>query len=275
MVAIDPSPQTAAIKISGVTILNSFFNEDVKVRLGEEKAFLIIANNCFSHIPDLLGKLKLCKSLLATGGAIIVEVQSALSLLENVVFDYIYHEHYFYHSALSFRNLVRRSGLNITKIDLLPTKGGSYRFTLAHEEDEPETAAVDYWLYKESLVEINALATWNNLYRYLELIKHQTHQFLENNLDKRLVGYGASATGTVLIKYLGLEDRIELIVDDNPGRQGLYAPGSGIPVKDNTELRSSDLCIVLAWRHSGLIQKRLRKLSVPHICPLPFFEKFI
>ena len=75
-----------------------------------------------------------------------MEVQSCLDLVEGVVFDYIYHEHYFYHSAQSFERLAKISGLELYHIDHVPTKGGSYRFLLGHPGCHLIDSSVDYWI---------------------------------------------------------------------------------------------------------------------------------
>jgi hypothetical protein len=71
------------------------------------------------------------------------------------------------------------------------------------------------------------------------------------------------------MRYMDIESTVNSIVDDNPKRQGLFAPGTAIPVKPPSILNDEDICLVLAWRHSKYIVPKLGKLSIPYIIPLP------
>ena len=271
LVAVDPSPQTANIRLPGVQVINNFFSEENMRPVSNKKFTVIIANNCFSHIPQLEKVMKLCKEMLEKTGTLIVEVQSVLDLLENVVFDYVYHEHIFYHSAISFERIARMSGLDLISIQHVPTKGGSYRLLLGHPGRQKIDGSVSYWKYREKNSQVHSKSTWENMINYLQNIK----VYLQSDLmgkPKKVFGYGACATGTAFLTYMELEKAICFIVDDNPKRQGRYAPGTGIPVTASTSLTQisrAGRCLVLAWRHSDLIIPKLERLGISYIVPLP------
>lgn len=271
LVGVDPSPQTANINIEGVEIINDFFCKESVMKLEKRKFGLIVANNCFSHIPKLSEVLGLCSNLIEQTGTILVEVQSTLGLIEGVVFDYIYHEHYFYHTAQSFEKLAGLSGLELYHIEYVKTKGGSYRFLLGHKGAHAITSSVDYWKFREELAGIHERKSWQLMASYLSGIKSRLNDYIESS-QRSIIAYGASATGTVFLKYMGVEEKIYSIVDDNPKRQGLYAPGSAIPVKSPSSIKSTDVCLVLAWRHSTCIVPKLKSQGIPFIIPLPEFK---
>ena len=268
ILGIDPSPQTAKINIKGVEIINEFFNEASVSDLELNSFGVIIANNCFSHIPDLSNILELCSKLLVDSGTIVIEVQSCLDLVQGVVFDYIYHEHIFYHTATSFQRLAALSGLELYQIDHVSTKGGSYRFLIGHASHHPIDSSVSYWIFREVLAGIHSNTAWKLMTNYLADIKTILQRCIHDR-NCSLVGYGASATGTVLMRYMDIESTINSIVDDNSKRQGLFAPGTAIPVKAPSILSGEDMCLVLAWRHLKYIVPKLVELSIPYIIPLP------
>lgn len=271
MLGIDPSPQTAEIAIQGVEIINDFFSETSVSCLRPKSFNFIIANNCFSHIPNLSNTLTLCARLLEPAGTICVEVQSCLDLVEGVVFDYIYHEHYFYHTAQSFEKLAKVSDLEIYHIEHVPTKGGSYRFLLGHAGCHTIDSSVDYWKFREELAGVHRSEAWHLMTDYLSRIKNALSR-LAIESGKALFGYGASATGTVLMRYMDIEESINKIVDDNPKRQGLFSPHTAIPVISPSMMEPTDVCLILAWRHSHLIYPKLQKQSIPYITPLPWLR---
>jgi SAM-dependent methyltransferase len=271
LVAIDPSPQTALIKSSEIEVINDFFSDESVENFKSASFSIIIANNCFSHISGLIDVLRLCARLLKKEGTLIVEVQSTLDLVEGVVFDYIYHEHYFYHSASSFRRLANLAGLEIYLIKHVETKGGSYRFLLGHPGQHTVDGSVPYWEYREMIAGVHSIETWSRLRKYLFEIKHRLLDWVSES-DCPIIGYGASATGTVFLNYMNLEDALAGIIDDNPKRQGLYAPGSAIPVVSLEQVSEKSRCIILAWRHSSLILPKLQRLKVSSLVPLPVFS---
>tara|TARA_B100001173_G_C16029223_1_gene565721 strand:+ start:2938 stop:4146 length:1209 start_codon:yes stop_codon:yes gene_type:complete len=274
LTAIDPSPQTGNIDIAGVEILNDFFGKElVDQKLNGRSFDIIVANNCLSHIPNMKEKLELIKSLLKAKGTLIVEVQSTLDLLENCIFDYIYHEHYFYHSCTSFAKLARMAGLILYKVEKLSTKGGSYRFYISKDSKIEIESSVDYWRYREDLVKIHEPESWAHINSYLVQIRKKVDELVMSE-SSRLVGYGASATGTVLSRYLGIDRKLDFIVDDNPKRQNLYAPDTGVPIKDRKEIKCDDTVIVLAWRHFHYFQKSLIETGAKVIRPLPYLQTY-
>jgi SAM-dependent methyltransferase len=268
LVGIDPSPQTAAINLPGVEIVNNFFDEGSTRHLPANRFAAIIANNCFSHIPHLKKVLELCKGLLERSGTLVVEVQSTLDLLEGVVFDYIYHEHYFYHTATSFERVAKMSGMELFSVKHVTTKGGSFRFLLGQPGQHPKDGSVDYWKFREGLVAIHTEAPWLAMKSYLGHVRNQLHDLLGFHPGK-IVGYGACATGTVLLKYMGIETVISSIFDDNPKRQNRFAPRTAIPVMHPDSCEDADLCLLLAWRHSTHIVPKLVSRGIPYVIPLP------
>lgn len=273
LTAIDPSPQTAAITLEEVSVINDFFSQRAMMGVPRGEFDLIIANNCFSHIPNLCDTLTLCRDLLSERGALIVEVQSTLDLLQDSAFDYIYHEHFFYHTVTSFETLAKLAGLELYDVLHVPTKGGSYRLLFGHPGRHEVAESVRYWLYRESVAGVHSVSPWVAMRRYLDTLSLSINHHLHRD-NVVAAAYGASATGTVFLRYMNLEGAVQFIVDDNPKRQNLYSPRAAIPVRDPATLNDSNVCLVLAWRHLGRIAPKLQALNVPFVTPLPIFRAY-
>ncbi len=92
---------------------------------------------------------------------------------------------------------------------------------------------------------------------------------------KRIVAYGAPAKGNTLLNYFKIgEEFIDYIVDDSPFKQGLYTPGSHIPVFSLSYLKKDnpDYIFILAWNFASPIQKKLswfKKAGKNFIIPVP------
>lgn len=136
---IEPSVNVgAAASQRGVPTLSAFLDEQLahRVRAEHGPADLVVANNVYAHIPDLLGFTRALRVLLADDGRLSIEVHHALNLVSLGQFDTIYHEHFQYYTLLSARRALATAGLAVVDVELLPTHGGSIRIWA-----RPEAAA--------------------------------------------------------------------------------------------------------------------------------------
>ena len=77
---------------------------------------------------------------------------------------------------------------------------------------------------------------------------------------KRLAAYGAAAKGNTLLNYAGVKpDLVPYVVDASPHKQGLFLPGSRIPVVSEAKLRSDrpDFVLILPWNIRAEIERQL------------------
>jgi 2-polyprenyl-3-methyl-5-hydroxy-6-metoxy-1,4-benzoquinol methylase len=268
---IDPSPQSANLSLSGLQVVNDYFGQDVASNgvLKHKEYDVIIANNVFSHIEDLASIFGAINSLLSPKGLLIIEVQSLLHLIENCVFDYIYHEHIFYHTLSSIENLFALNGLEVVDVFVRPAKGGSYRIFIAKKGVFNPSYRVEYWKFKESIANLTSKKTWDKASSYLNDLRELTATYV--NKFSRIGGYGASATGTVLQKLLLIENSLSYLVDDNQFRQGLYSPGSGIQVYSSEFIQPDDGMVILAWRHIAFFKNKIQNLN--YLTPLPYYNE--
>ena len=92
---------------------------------------------------------------------------------------------------------------------------------------------------------------------------------------RKLAGYGAPAKATTLLHHFGIDrSMIAFIVDDNPLKQGLFVPGTGIPIKPVEAMykRHPDDVLILAWNFAESIIARhaqYREDGGRFIVPLP------
>ena len=78
---------------------------------------------------------------------------------------------------------------------------------------------------------------------------------------KRVVGYGAPGKGNTLLNYCGIRgDFLEYTVDRNPHKQGLFTPGTHIPILAPEKIAETkpDYILVLPW---NLIDEIASQLS--------------
>jgi len=92
-----------------------------------------------------------------------------------------------------------------------------------------------------------------------------------------VVGYGAAAKGNTLLNYINVS--LDLIIDDSPLKQNLYAPGTNSPIKSIDILKEYSkkdkiLFMPLAWNFFTEISNRIKVVrNEPHDLFLKYFPK--
>jgi hypothetical protein len=92
---------------------------------------------------------------------------------------------------------------------------------------------------------------------------------------KRIAAYGASAKGTILLNYLGIDRTIiDYVVDRCEPKHGYYTPGTHIPIHSPQKLieEMPDYVLLLAWTYVDEIleqQKEYRLRGGSFIIPIP------
>ena len=104
--------------------------------------------------------------------------------------------------------------------------------------------------------------TYSNFLKNVLKIKSSLLYFLNDakNSGKKVVGYGAPAKGNTLLNYCGIDRKfLEFTVDLNPHKQGLFLPGTHIPIlnPENIAQTKPDFVLILPWNIKEEIMTQL------------------
>lgn len=267
---IEPTNSTAdAAEALGIPVMREFFGE----RLGQllscegKQADLIICNNVLAHVPDINDFVKGLKAALKPSGTITIEFPHLLELIDNCQFDTIYHEHYSYLSLITVSRILKHVGLKVIDVEKLQTHGGSLRVFVSHTEDpRQQTTAVSAILDIEREAGLNTLRGFEGFQNRVFSIKLDLLAFLlEQKKNGKLVSaYGAAAKGNTLLNYAGVKaDLLPYVVDASAHKQGLFMPGSHIPIVDEQHLRQTkpDFVLILPWNLRDEISSQLNYIK--------------
>jgi hypothetical protein len=92
---------------------------------------------------------------------------------------------------------------------------------------------------------------------------------------KRIAGYGAPGKGNTLLNFCGIRtDLLDYTVDRNPYKQGMFLPGTHIPIKhpDALERDRPDYILILPWNLKDEIVAQLgfaREWGAKFVIPIP------
>jgi hypothetical protein len=257
---IEPSVNVGrAARTLGVPTLTAFLNPQTgaAVRAKNGPADLVVANNVYAHIPDIIGFTKGLRALVADDGWVSIEVQHLLTLMEHNQYDTIYHEHFQYYTLTSARRALASGGLSLVDVELLTTHGGSIRLWARPVEaaGRPSRRVMDV-LAKESDAGLHELSGYAEFSRRVAKVRRDLVRFLVDAADqgRTVVGYGAPGKGNTLLNHCGIRpDLLAYTVDRNPYKQGRFTPGARIPIHapDRIAEDRPDYVLVLPWNLRG------------------------
>jgi SAM-dependent methyltransferase len=264
---IDPAENLYPLSSKNHTIVCDYLNESSLQKLNT-KFDIIIAQNVFAHNTYPKEFLEQAKSSLNEGGCIFIQTSQA-DMVKNNQFDTIYHEHISFFSVKSFCTLAKRAGLNVVDVIRTSIHGTSFVFVLSETlEDRSESLIAKEQQLSESVIE-----------SYVDNCKRITKETFNKvgelqSQGYKIIGYGAAAKGNTFLNFAKF--KLDYIVDDNELKQGLYSPGSKIPIYSPDKLleETDTICIVpLAWNFFDEIKQKVLLRKKNNVIFLKYFPE--
>jgi len=282
VLGIEPAEGTSIVaRQKGIETLGEFFGRKLAQRLADQgrKADLLIGNNVLAHVPDLNDFVPGLKVALKPQGIITMEFPHLMQLVDEGLFDTIYHEHFSYLSFMTVQSIFRHYGLEVFDLEELPSQGGSLRIFARHVEDSARDISgnVAIHLEKERLKGLHTMAYYDNFQSKADRIKYALLKFLieQRESGRKVAAYGAAAKGNTLLNYCGIrKDLLPFVADASPQKQGKYLPCSHIRVVDEAEIRryEPDYVLILPWNIKEEIMAQLdyiRAWGGKFVVPMP------
>ncbi len=267
VLGIEPAANVAAVaEEKGIPTLVKFFGVETAKDLSYQgtQADLLLGNNVLAHVPDLNDFVEGIKIILKPNGIFTIEFPHLLQLIEQNQFDTIYHEHFSYFSFLTVNKIFNAHDLTLFDVEELSTHGGSLRIYGKHKSAlEPVMSPrVKELEEKEIKAGLDRLETYLTFEEKIKQTKRDILSFLisAKSQKKSIVGYGAPAKGNTLLNYCGIRtDFIDYTVDRSPHKQGLFLPGTHIPIYHPDKIRETkpDYVLILPWNLKTEIMEQM------------------
>ena len=287
VLGIEPAANVAEVAVAkGIPTTVRFFGKETAREIAAEygPADLLVGNNVLAHVPDLNDFVAGMKRLLKADGIITMEFPHLLRLMEFNQFDTIYHEHFSYLSLFSVERIFAFHGLRIFNVEELDTHGGSLRIYACHQdnaarETEDAVPRLHAWETEAGVADIDTYA------RFEEKVKETKRRLLDflieaKSAGKSIAGYGAPGKGNTLLNYCGIrQDFIDYTVDRSPHKQGMYTPGTRIPIYSPEKIRETkpDYVLILPWNLKEEIMQQMdyaRAWGGKFVVPIPEVQVF-
>ncbi len=234
-------------QINGVPTIHDFFNLQTADRIG--KTYDVInASGVFFHLEEIHSVTDAICKYLKEDGVFVVQFLYMKTIMENIAFDQIYHEHLLYYTLETVDVLLRQHGLSLFDAEFSPIHGGSMIGYVSHQGVRNPTERLRQLQKEEQVSGCNDLAAYEQFARNVLILKRHNLQFFEQRKGKKIYGMGAPVKGNTLLNYFGIgRNYLECLVEKNELRRGLFSPGMHLPIRIENEVDPPEIYYVLAW----------------------------
>jgi SAM-dependent methyltransferase len=249
---------------SGIDIIPDFFSAGAfRARYGTTKARIITSIAMFYDLEAPLDFIRQVAEVLAPDGIWHFEQSYMPSMLRMNSYDTICHEHLEYYSLRPVKDMLEQCGLQLLDVQMNAVNGGSFAVTaaLVGSQLKSNHSVIDWLLDQEERMGLHTSRPFREFEERVFEHRASLQRLLKalNADGKRVLGYGASTKGNVLLQFCGLSEKdLPAIAEVNPDKFGCYTPGTGIPIvseKEAKEMRP-DYFLVLPWHFKDSILAR-------------------
>lgn len=264
-VGIDPT----AIKFSSfyppeISLVPEFFSSDAYFSVESKPAKLVTSIAMFYDLESPVDFAKQIETILDKDGVWHFEQSYMPSMLRLNSYDTICHEHLEYYSLSVVKKILEKAGLRILNVGMNSINGGSFAVSAiksSNKSHTPNQVIIDWLLGQEERMGLNTPRPYRDfeerVFRHREDLTRLIRSL--NAGGKKILGYGASTKGNVLLQFCGLtSDDIPAIAEINEDKFGHFTPGTGIPIVSEKEAygMKPDYYLVLPWHFKESIIRR-------------------
>jgi hypothetical protein len=267
----------------GIELVPDFFNAAAfKQKFPNKRAAIVSSIAMFYDLEDPRKFVQDVAQVLADDGIWHFEQSYMPSMLRTNAYDTVCHEHIEYYSLGPVKALLESCGLRIIDVQMNSINGGSFAVTATQKKSplRANDAVINWLLEQENRMGLNTprpfrdfeARVFEHRINLLNLIRSLTAD------GKKVLGYGASTKGNVLLQFCGLTAKDSpAIAEVNPDKYGCFTPGSNIPIVSEEEAKKMkpDYFLVLPWHFKENILQREREYLAnggKMIFPMPEIE---
>jgi ubiquinone/menaquinone biosynthesis C-methylase UbiE len=279
VLGIDPASNIAKeANRKGIKTIPKFFDYKLakNIKFKNQNIDLIFARNVIPHVKNINSVIKGISELSNLNTVVAIEFHYSKNIISELQYDSIYHEHIFYFTIKSISNLFKKYKLNPFDVFESPISAGSLVILFSKKKNEKSKKLKKLIKYEENS-KINSLLAWKKFGKKTNIHRDKFRQKIKNLSKNNIFGYGASARSSTLLNFAGIDNKdLKFIIDQNPLKQGLFTPGTNIPIvsfkKVKKEIKNMKM-VLLAWNFKNEIKAFMRKHNFNNFIYIPFQKK--
>lgn len=267
----------------GAHLVASFFTADSFFSASDgQRAAIVTSIAMFYDLEQPADFVRDVARVLAPDGIWHFEQSYMPSMLRTNSYDTVCHEHLEYYSLGIIEKLLLECGLRVIDVQMNGVNGGSFAVSACHADARlPRNGAlIDWMLEQEAGMELSSMKPYQQFKERVFRHRADLLRLIERLVadGRRVLGYGASTKGNVLLQFCGITSAlIPAVAEVNRDKFGTYTPGSLIPIISEAEAKSMkpDYLLVLPWHFKENILQREKDYLASGgklIFPLPEIE---
>ena len=265
-IGIDPTgTKFSAFYPEEVNLIPDFFNAQNFFSVTDNRAKIVTSIAMFYDLENPINFAKEIESVLDDDGIWHFEQSYMPSMLRLNSYDTICHEHLEYYSIGVIKKILDETGFRIVDVVMNNINGGSFAVTAAKKNSSRKSndTVINWLLEQEDNMSLDTARPYRDfeerVFRHRNDLRRLICSLVADG--KKVLGYGASTKGNVVLQFCGLrETELTAIADINPEKFGCVTPGTNIPIISEEDARAMkpDYFLVLPWHFKDGILRRER-----------------
>jgi hypothetical protein len=248
-----------------IMLVPEFFSVTAYKAATSKPARIITSIAMFYDLEDPVAFARAVREILADDGLWHFEQSYMPSMLRLGAYDTICHEHLEFYSLSAIQPILAAAGLRIIDARMNGVNGGSLAVSAAKlgSRFQADQSVIDWLLEQEDRMGLSTPRPYRDFEERVFRHRNDLRRLLRalEADGKRVIGYGASTKGNVLLQFCGITRKeVAAIADVNPDKFNAFTPGTRIPIVSEEEARAMnpDYFLVLPWHFKEGILHRER-----------------
>ncbi len=270
---IDPAENIAEIaNKNNITTFVDFFSTDSFEKYNSiiGDVDFIFARNVLAHVPRPMDFLDGIQKFMGINTVGVVEFHYNKKIIDELHYDSIYHEHYFYYSIDNIKNMLSEKNLFIFDAMESPINKGNMTIYFS-KQNKNYSANLKRLINEENKKNIEN--SWSHFAELSIAHKNKVKEIVSKY--NQVIGFGSSARSSTLLNFAKINNNnIRLIADNNNLKHNRFTAGSNIKIVPPSEINWSNekVVLVLAWNFFEEIKKYLIENNFNGVLIKPFPE---
>src|SRR6185369_4036893 len=241
-VGIDPTGAKFAQHYpAGVKLVPDFFSAQAYWSVARQPARIITSIAMFYDLDRPIDFAREVASVMADDGIWHFEQSYMPSMLRLNSYDTICHEHLEYYSLQAVERILAAADMTVADVGMNNVNGGSFAVTAVKSANRTVRAnrpVIEWMLAQEERMGLGTPRPFRDFEERVFRHRDDLTRLIRTLVDdgKKVLGYGASTKGNVVLQFCGLTAKdIPAIADVNPEKEGRVTPGTHIPIISEAE----------------------------------------
>lgn len=247
-----------------IELIPDFFSADIYLNAVQKKPAKIVTSiSMFYDLESPMNFVRDIHDILDSDGIWHFEQSYMPTMLRMNAYDTVCHEHLEYYSLGVVKRLLENCNMKVIDVQMNSINGGSFAVTAARKEStlKANNAVINWMLGQEDRMGLHTPKPFRNFEERVFEHRENLKQLIGDlNADgKKVMGYGASTKGNVLLQFCGFTSKdIPFIAEVNSDKFGAFTPGTGIQILSERDVKAMkpDYMLVLPWHFRDDIIRR-------------------